>query len=176
MLNASTVNARDIGLSLFDAMSEDNPSRAGDEALMDRALDEARRAERMGEVPVGAVVALDGRVIAAEANAPIATNDPTAHAEIRALRAAAARLSNYRLTGATLYVTLEPCAMCAAALVHARIRRLVFGCDDPRTGAAGSLYDIPRDGRLNHRVQVAAGIRGAESSAILRRFFQKRRP
>ena len=142
---------------------------------MDRALDEARRAERMGEVPVGAVVALDGQVVAAGANAPISANDPTAHAEIRALRAAAARLGNYRLTGATLYVTLEPCAMCAAALVHARVRRLVFGCDDPRTGAAGSLYDIPRDGRLNHRVEVASGVRGEESSALLRRFFRNRR-
>ena len=147
-----------------------------DEKFMDVALDEARRAENAGEVPVGAVIVdADGNVIARGFNQPISTHDPTAHAEIVAMRAAARVLGNYRLTGLTLYCTMEPCVMCAGAIVHARIQRLVFGAADPRAGAAGSIYDVVRDTRLNHQVEIAAGVRERECREIVQEFFEKRR-
>jgi tRNA(adenine34) deaminase len=143
---------------------------------MRAALDAARSAGERGEVPVGAVlVGSAGEVLATAANAPIGRNDPTAHAEVLALRAAGKRLANYRLPGATLYVTLEPCAMCASALVHARIERLVIGALDPKNGACGSVMDLVRDPRANHRIEVVDGMLAAEASALLKEFFRERR-
>ncbi len=142
---------------------------------MEQALDEARAAETEGEVPVGALIALDGRVIACAHNRPIALNDPTAHAEILAIRAAGSVLNTYRLIGATVYVTLEPCTMCVGAMLNARIARLKFGARDPKAGAAGSVYDIGRDGRLNHRIEVYPGLMEADCAALLSRFFAARR-
>jgi tRNA(adenine34) deaminase len=143
---------------------------------MQAALACAREAYRANEVPVGAVVVDPAGIeIAGGANAPIATNDPTAHAEIVALRAAAAARANYRLPDCTLYVTLEPCAMCVGALIHARIARLVFGAADPKSGACGSVFDLAASGRFNHRLEVTGGVLEAESSALLRRFFAERR-
>lgn len=139
------------------------------------ALAQARRAGARGEVPVGAVVALDGRIVGRAGNDSIRRHDPTAHAEILALRRAARRIGSYRLGGATLVVTLEPCVMCMGALVHARIARLVFGAEDPKAGAAVSLYRIAEDRRLNHRFPVEGGLLAAESSAMLRAFFAARR-
>jgi tRNA(adenine34) deaminase len=149
-----------------------------DEDFMRLALEEARRAEAAGEVPVGAVVVLGeqgDRVIGRGCNRNIRDHDPTAHAEIIALREAAAGLANYRLTGATLYVTVEPCAMCAGAAVLARIARLVYGCDDPKAGAVRSLYQLADDARLNHHIEITGGVLPDECSALLRRFFQQRR-
>ena len=143
---------------------------------MTQALDCARQAYRQGEVPVGAVlVDPEGTVIAAAANAPIASHDPTAHAEILALRAAGKARANYRLPGCSLYVTLEPCAMCVAALVHARVERVVFAALDPKTGACGSVFDLAASPRLNHRLVVTGGILAEESAALLRQFFAERR-
>jgi tRNA(adenine34) deaminase len=139
------------------------------------ALEEARRAESTGEVPVGAVVVLAEEVVATGCNRSITDHDPTAHAELVALRQAAARLVNYRLTGATLYVTVEPCAMCAGAAMLARISRLVYGCDDPKGGAVRSIYQIADDPRLNHRIAVVAGVLSDDCSTLLRNFFQERR-
>jgi tRNA(adenine34) deaminase len=144
-------------------------------AYMRMALAEARRAAEMGEVPVGAVVVLSDEIVGVGCNRVIADHDPTAHAEIVALRQAAARLGNYRLTGATLYVTVEPCAMCAGAAVLARIRRLVYGCDDPKAGAVRSLFQIADDARLNHRIEITSGVLAEDCSAVLRDFFQTRR-
>jgi tRNA(adenine34) deaminase len=141
-----------------------------------RALDMARRAAAAGEVPVGAVLVMDGEVIGEGWNQPVATHDPTAHAEIVALRAAADRLANYRLIGSTLYVTLEPCVMCAGAILHARVARVVFGAYDPRAGASGSVFDVLETDRLNHRVDVVGGVRAAECRAVLTAFFEERRP
>lgn len=146
-----------------------------DEHWMDRALDEAARAAQAGEVPVGAVVVLDGRLLAAGHNAPIASHDPTAHAEIVALRAAARTAGNYRLTGATLFATIEPCVMCCGAALHARVARLVYGADDAKAGAVRSVHRLLDDGRLNHRIEVTAGVRAAECGARLREFFQAKR-
>jgi tRNA(adenine34) deaminase len=146
-----------------------------DEAFMARALALAREAAARGEVPVGAVVVLDGQVIGEGANGPIARQDPTAHAEILALRRAGAAVGNYRLPGATLYVTLEPCAMCAGAMVHARVERLVFGAPDPKSGAAGGVFDIVRSPRLNHRLEVTGGVLGEACGELLRGFFRDRR-
>ncbi len=146
-----------------------------DAKFMALALDEARRAAQAGEVPVGAVIVRDGAVIGAGHNQPIVASDPTAHAEIVALRAAAAAAKSYRLTDAQLYVTLEPCVMCVGAMIHARIARLVYGARDEKAGALGSIYDIGRDGRLNHRIEVIAGVMEGECSAILRNFFKSRR-
>ena len=139
------------------------------------ALEQAGRAFREGEVPVGAVLAIDGKAVAFGRNRSIALADPTAHAEILALREGAARMGNYRLTGSTLYVTVEPCAMCAGALVQARVKRLVYGADDPKAGFIRSLYPFLEDPRLNHRVEVTSGVLGEECGEILRRFFQERR-
>src|SRR5215469_8311561 len=139
------------------------------------ALDQAGRARAAGEVPVGAVLVGGGRVIGDGANRPITSSDPTAHAEIEALRAGGRALGSYRLTDTTLYVTLEPCAMCAMAIVHARVRRLVFGAWDPRAGAAGSVTDIFALPGLNHRVDVFGGVLLEECGGLLREFFAERR-
>lgn len=140
------------------------------------ALEEARKAERAEEVPVGAVIVdAAGNVIARGFNQPISTHDPTAHAEIVAMRAAALVAGNYRLTGLTLYCTMEPCVMCAGAIVHARIQRVVYGAADPRAGAAGSIYNVLADTRLNHQTEVVAGVREDECREIMQRFFGKRR-
>jgi len=146
-----------------------------DARFMAEAIDEARRAAAAGEVPVGAVVVLAGTVIGRGHNQPIALADPTAHAEVLALREAARRLGNYRLPGATLYATVEPCAMCCGAAVHARVARVVYGAADPKGGAAASLYRLLDDARLNHRASVSGGIRGEECAALLRQFFEARR-
>ncbi len=142
---------------------------------MGMALQLARQAEAVGEVPVGAVVVHEGQVIGRGSNAPISETDPTAHAEIEALREAARLVGNYRLPETTLYVTLEPCPMCAGAMVHARVKRLVYGCADPRSGAAGSVFDITRAAALNHRLEVTGGVREAESRELLQAFFRARR-
>ena len=143
---------------------------------MRRALDLARRAEQAGEVPVGALVVGGGQVIGEGWNRPIGTHDPTAHAEVVALRDAASALENYRLPGTTLYVTLEPCAMCAGAIIHARIDRVVFAATDPRAGAAGSVFDLlPSDDRFNHSTVCEGGVLAGESAEMLRAFFRQRR-
>jgi tRNA(adenine34) deaminase len=148
---------------------------ADHESWMACAIAAAERAAASGEVPVGAVVVLDGRELATAANAPIALHDPTAHAEILALRAAGVALGNYRLTGSTLYVTVEPCAMCVGAALHARIATLVYGCADPKAGAAGSVLELTRHPRLNHRVEVIAGVDADRCRALLQQFFAARR-
>lgn len=146
-----------------------------DATFMGHALDLAREAGALGEVPVGAVVVLDGSVVGRGFNRPIGGSDPTAHAEIVALRDAAARLSNYRLPGCTLFVTLEPCAMCAGAIMHARVGRVVYGARDPKTGAAGSVVNLFGEARLNHHTEVIGGVREAECGALLSGFFAARR-
>ncbi|BDU21953.1 tRNA adenosine(34) deaminase TadA [Dyella sp. GSA-30] len=149
---------------------------AADENYMRRALQLAEHArDAENEVPVGAVLVLDDQIIGVGWNRNITLNDPTAHAEIQALRAAGEKLANYRMIGATLYVTLEPCAMCAMALVHARIARVVYGATDPKTGAAGSVFDTLVSERHNHRVQVESGLLADEASTMLREFFRSRR-
>ena len=148
---------------------------SGDAHWMALALAEARRAAEAGEVPVGAVLVRGGQLVATGRNAPVAQHDPSAHAEINALRAGAAALGNYRLDGCELFVTLEPCAMCAGAMLHARLARVVFGAADPKTGAAGSVLDLFAEPRLNHRTQVQGGVLAAECSAVLQQFFQQRR-
>jgi tRNA(adenine34) deaminase len=142
---------------------------------MRRALDLARHAEQAGEVPVGALVVLNDEVIGEGWNQPIVSHDPTAHAEIVALRAAATRLKNYRLTDTTLYVTLEPCAMCAGAIVQARVARVVYGATDPKAGAAGSVFNLLGSPSLNHRAQVTGGVLAEECGTMLRKFFEVRR-
>jgi len=148
---------------------------AFDTRFMREALALAAEGEALGEVPVGAVVVKDGEVISRAFNAPISSTDPTAHAEVRALRNAAARLGNYRLPDCSLYVTLEPCAMCAGAILHARLARVVFGATDPKTGACGSVLDLFAERRLNHRTQVTGGVLEDECGAMLKRFFAARR-
>ncbi len=142
---------------------------------MRRALELARRAETEGEVPVGAVVVRDGAILGEGWNCPITSDDATAHAEIQALRAACRSAGNYRLPGATLYVTLEPCAMCAGAIGHARIARVVYGADDFRAGAVHSIFSVFDEPRLNHRVAHDGGVLAEESAALLRGFFRARR-
>jgi tRNA(adenine34) deaminase len=142
---------------------------------MREALDEARRALDAGEVPVGAVVVIDGAIVGRAHNAPVALADPTAHAEVLALREAGTKRGNYRLTGATLYATIEPCMMCGGAALHARVARVVYGADDPKAGAVTSLYRLLDDARLNHRAAVTGGVLADESAALLRRFFESRR-
>ena len=147
-----------------------------DREYMERALACARRASEAGEVPVGAVlVDADGEILAEAGNAPIASHDPSAHAEMRVLREAGRKLRNYRLPGTTLYVTLEPCPMCAGALVHARVARIVYAAADPRAGACGSVFDLVRSDALNHRIDVAGGVGEEDSAALLRTFFAERR-
>jgi tRNA(adenine34) deaminase len=142
---------------------------------MRRALDLARRADAAGEVPVGALLVRGSEVIGEGWNRPIATHDPTAHAEIVAMRAGALRLGNYRLAMTTLFVTLEPCAMCIGAALNARVSRVVFGAWDPRAGACGSVIDLPRDPRWTHRIDVFGGVCSEECAALLRSFFESRR-
>ncbi len=150
------------------------PSDA-DVTFMRLALDQAHNAWALGEVPVGAVVVKDGAVIATGFNQPIGHSDPTAHAEIQAMRAAAEWLGNYRLTGCELFVTLEPCAMCAGAIQQARLSRLVYGAPDPKTGACGSVIDLFADSRLNHHTTVRSGVLTQSCALILSRFFEERR-
>jgi tRNA(adenine34) deaminase len=147
-----------------------------DADYMQRALALARAAAAQGEVPVGALVVRGGEIIGEGANRPIGQHDPSAHAEIEALRAAGRALGDYRLTGATLYVTLEPCIMCASAIVHARIDRVVFGAWDPKAGAAGSIADVFAIPQLNHRVDVFGGVLAEECATLLSEFFRARRP
>ena len=142
---------------------------------MRRALAQAEAAAKADEVPVGAVAVLDGRVVAESHNRPRSLKDPTAHAEVLALRAAGEELEHWWLDGVTLYVTLEPCAMCAGAIVLARIRRLVYAAPDPKAGMAGSLASIPQDSRLNHRVAITGGVLQDEAGDLLRSFFRRRR-
>ena len=142
---------------------------------MTRALELARQARDRGEVPVGAIVVHDGAVIGEGFNQPISLADPSAHAEMQAIRMAARRLDNYRLLDATVYVTLEPCAMCAGAMVHARIKRLVYGAADPKTGATGSVFNLVQTERLNHRLEVEGGVMKKECGELLKDFFRKRR-
>ena len=146
-----------------------------DNDFMQAALFEARSAADSGEVPIGAVAVVNGEIVARGQNRVLRDNDPTAHAEIVALRAAAAALANYRLNSVTLYVTLEPCAMCAGAMIHARLQRLVFAAADPKAGAAGSVLDVLNHPQLNHQMQVEQGILADESSSLLRAFFRDRR-
>jgi len=146
-----------------------------DAAMMREALQLATEAALQGEVPVGAVIVKDGHIVGRGCNAPITLKDPSAHAEIRALRDAAGALENYRLGGCTLYVTLEPCAMCAGAIMHARISRLVYGAADPKTGACGSVVDLFAEARLNHHTEVTSGVLAAEAGRQLSEFFAARR-
>jgi len=146
-----------------------------DEAWMAHALALARGAAARGEVPVGAIVVCDGAIVGRGGNAPIAQTDPTAHAEVAALREAAAAIGNYRLPGCALYVTLEPCAMCAGAIMHARLARLVFGARDPKTGACGSVIDLFAEPRLNHHTRVTSAVAADECASLLTRFFAARR-
>jgi tRNA(adenine34) deaminase len=151
-------------------------SVASDENFMQRALELARRARELHEeIPVGAVLVRDGVIIGEGWNQSISANDPSAHAEIVALRSAGQKIKNYRLPQTTLYVTLEPCVMCAGAIVHARVDRVVIAADDPKTGAAGSVFDTLTSDRHNHRVQVTRGLLADESSNLLREFFRNRR-
>ena len=148
---------------------------ADDQAFMREALDEARRGGAAGEVPVGAVVVIDGVIVARAHNAPITLADPTAHAEVLALRAAGEKRGNYRLAGATLYATVEPCAMCCGAAIHARVARVVYGARDPKAGAVDSLYRLLDDARLNHRAVTAGGVLADEAARLLSTFFETRR-
>jgi len=146
-----------------------------DEFWMDEALREAQRALALGEVPVGAVVVRDGRIIGRGCNRPVTNNDPTAHAEILALHEAGQAIGNYRLPDCDLYVTVEPCAMCAGAITHARIRRLVYGADDPKAGAVRSIMQVLNHPKLNHHVEVSSGILAARCMDLLQTFFRERR-
>jgi len=146
-----------------------------DEKWMSLALEQARKAEEEGEVPVGAVLVKDGLLVAKAHNQPISTNDPTAHAEIQLLRAAGKKLKNYRLTGTSLYVTLEPCAMCLGAIMHARIERIVFGAHDPKTGVCGSSENFINASCFNHNVNLVGGVLDNESKQLLKNFFISRR-
>lgn len=154
-------------------MNRDLP--ATDETYMGLALQQARAAMAQGEVPVGAVVVCDGQVVAVGHNCPVGGHDPSAHAEMQALRAAARALGNYRLPECELYVTLEPCVMCAGAIMHARIKRLVYGAMDPKTGACGSVVDLFAEPRLNHHAEVIGGVMRDECVGILQTFFSERR-
>jgi tRNA(adenine34) deaminase len=161
---------------LFFARRKDMPeANESDLAFMDAALGEARAAAERGEVPVGAIVVVDGRIVARAGNRTIADCDPTAHAEIIALRAAARAAGNYRLLNASLYVTIEPCAMCAGAMIQARVARLIYGADDAKAGAVRSCFEVLAHPQLNHRVEVTAGARANEAAAVLKDFFAARR-
>lgn len=146
-----------------------------DRVYMRQALDQAHNAWALGEVPVGAVLVREGQIIATGFNQPIGTHDPTAHAEIMALRAAAELIGNYRLPGCTLYVTLEPCAMCAGAMLHARLERVVFGASDPKTGSCGSVIDLFAQEKLNHQTELNGGVMAEECGKLLKEFFTERR-
>ncbi|APC06471.1 tRNA-specific adenosine deaminase [Polynucleobacter asymbioticus] len=146
-----------------------------DHQFMQQAIEQAKLAALAGEVPVGAVVVRDGKVISSAFNKPISTQDPSAHAEMLALRAAAQSEENYRLPGTTLYVTLEPCVMCSGAMLHARVDRVVYGAADPKTGAAGSVFDVFSSKQINHQTSVEGGVMGEECGQLLRNFFKERR-
>ena len=146
-----------------------------DAGFMREALDEARRGAARGEVPIGAVVVIDGTIVARAHNAPIALADPTAHAEVLALRAAGEKRGNYRLTGATLYATVEPCVMCCGAALHARVARVVYGAPDPKAGGVDSLYRLLDDARLNHRAAATGGVLADEAARLLSAFFETKR-
>jgi len=149
--------------------------KSGDREWMERALREARRGARAEEVPIGALAVLDGEVVAAAHNRSLTSADPTAHAEVLVLRRAGRKLGSHRLTEVSIYVTLEPCLMCAGAIVNARIPRVVFGAHDPRAGACGSLYQVGLDTRLNHRFDVVGGVLAQECAALLQEFFGRKR-
>jgi tRNA(adenine34) deaminase len=151
------------------------PEMDTDIQFMQEALGEARSAAAAGEVPIGAVLVHDGQILARSGNRTIRDNDPTAHAEIIVLREAARRIGNYRLAGATLYVTIEPCSMCAGAVIQARVPRLVYGADDPKGGAVRTCFQILSDPRLNHQVEVASGVLAADCAAVIQSFFSERR-
>jgi tRNA(adenine34) deaminase len=153
---------------------DSNPTMT-DQEFMQIALDLAQQAAAAGEVPVGAIVVKDGEIIGRGSNAPITTHDPTAHAEIRAMRDAAQHIGNYRLVGCTLYVTLEPCAMCTGAIQHARIAKLIYGASDPKTGACGSVVNLMAEPKLNHHTEISGGVLAAECGALLSGFFSARR-
>jgi len=157
------------------SVSDPAPNPGFDSAMMRQALDQAQNAQILGEVPVGAIITRGGHVLATGYNHPIGSHDPTAHAEIRAMRAAADILGNYRLVDCDLYVTLEPCAMCAGAIQHARIRRLIYGAPDAKTGACGSVIDLFAQEKLNHHTQVKGGLLKEECSTLLSDFFAERR-
>jgi len=146
-----------------------------DEKWMSLALEQARKAEEEGEVPVGAILIKNGLLIAKAHNQPISTNDPTSHAEIQLLRAAGKKLKNYRLTGTSLYVTLEPCAMCLGAIMHARVERIVFGAHDPKTGVCGSSENLVNANCFNHKIIIASGVLERQSKELLQLFFSSRR-
>ena len=146
-----------------------------DKKWMSLALEQARKAEEMGEVPVGSILVKDGLLIAKAHNQPISTNDATAHAEIQVLRAAGKKLKNYRLTGTSLYVTLEPCAMCLGAIMHARVERIVFGAHDPKTGVCGSSENLMDANCFNHKINLVSGVLENESKQLLKNFFISRR-
>lgn len=156
-------------------MNTDQTQTNQDAAYMQQALALAQLAAQAGEVPVGAIVVKNGEIIGRGSNTPIGLHDPTAHAEIVAMRQAAQQLGNYRLVDCTLYVTLEPCAMCSGAIQHARIARLVFGASDPKTGACGSVVNLMHEPKLNHHTEVVSGVLAAECGAILSDFFKQRR-
>jgi tRNA(adenine34) deaminase len=156
-----------LGLGVMDMQQ--------DRRFMRRALNLAQNARQAGEVPIGAVLTVDGAVVGEGYNRPISSRDPTAHAEVQALRDAAQRLGNYRLPGSVLYVTLEPCAMCAGALMHARVARVVFGAPDPKSGACGGVVNLFAEPRLNHHAQIQGGLLAEECGALLRAFFALRR-
>jgi tRNA(adenine34) deaminase len=161
-----------LSVLFWHAMDRDSKA---DYLFMEAALAEARSASTRGEVPVGAVVTVGDRIVSRAGNRTIMDCDPTAHAEVLALRAAAAAIGNYRLAGAALYVTIEPCAMCAGAIIQARIEHLVYGADDPKGGAVRSCFSILDHPRLNHRVDVTAGVLGEEAATLLKSFFAERR-
>jgi tRNA(adenine34) deaminase len=160
---------------LSSSASKESAWSPEDHVYMTRALELARMAEQAGEVPVGAVVVKNGAIVGEGWNRPIGTRDPSAHAEMIAMRAAATALDNYRLLDTTLYVTLEPCAMCAGAMVHARVKRLIFAATDPRAGAAGSIFNIVQHTALNHRLDVQGGLLADDCTKLLRQFFVSRR-
>ena len=165
-----------MGMSVEpDALSLGAMDLQQDRRFMRRALDLAQNARQAGEVPVGAVLTVDGAVIGEGYNHPISSRDPTAHAEVQALRDAAQRLGNYRLPGSVLYVTLEPCAMCSGALMHARVARVVYGASDPKSGACGGVVNLFAEARLNHHAQVQGGLLAEECGALMRAFFASRR-
>jgi len=166
----------DEHLAVYQQRLEDLQQRyTFGEAAMRLALEQAEQGGREGEVPVGAVMVAERRVIAAAHNLPISLRDPTAHAEMLTIRDTAAYLGDYRLSDSAMFVTLEPCVMCIGAILNARVARLYYGARDEKAGALGSVYDIGRDGRLNHRIEVYGGILSAECSQLLRKFFQTRR-
>lgn len=159
----------------YQVMTDSSPLTPHDNKFMQRALQLAHEAEVADEVPVGAVLVIDNEIIGEGYNCPISTHDPSAHAEMVAMRDAASKIGNYRLIDSTLYVTLEPCIMCMGAIIHARVKRLVYAATDPKAGAVHSIYTIPDDKKLNHHVDISSGILAEESADLLKSFFQKRR-